>query len=865
MELLFGNHEVMRMEGQIDQVGSEEVFEAEQLVDRPVWTEYYLRLRRERREQSSRVRRLRDEQQQTRVDACSERGDVAPAPISLLRSVDDIAYADRQRRLARACVLAHQAAEWYEDQISIRKRMSHMDGCFPETLTEWLLENAHMALIVGASLFVHAGFGADMMREVVLASQKIPADAAEEPARSRLASLSSESSLISASLISTPAVGCRSSLGIGTLCENIEQQESSPVSPATPPRGFGVKRSGVIFPEDYFDAQINVGRRAGSGPGVNATILSPAEVVDVGRRAEGRRAESGLPAEVVDVGRRAESGLPAEVVDVGRRTESGLPAEVAEVGGRRAESGLVSGGVQVLTVPLAPAAKRNGDGVVGDTTPSGQTGSSLVEVEEDEARLLDLDEGGRRSSSPVGPTTCKTDQPKSPKNEIRNDNEVRFLLGGELVSSSSEVVVSVSSSEGATSSTVSGSSSEGAISTETAPASEDEPEGTTAPQGRSSSHWFLDKLAEDPSLFSLTSTVFGPVWNKKLRTQERSLSADEKLEKDLPARLERDLWLMLWARHFWTSDPQDSGASSEVGVGCDLVEDFLYAVNVARGFSGSKEPVARGDHFIQPILRIVVGHTPQYSGQIAGRCAARGTNYDYDSPIPVSQPSDRRSRILAKPLQPRLIDIDVGMTQHFVYNFGALYLHIVEADVEEGDKIRDNIKSPTTLGTSSLRRTPTTLGTSAPVVRMMSVRKSEAPALRTSIAYPRSPTYAVNVAAPLDWISALTTIASERTAGANAAPPHGRSGNLQDTTLRTAQRHMAVLENYMGSLVDDSYALPKRKEMLALAAARERDAVDDDDDVSDNWELIGHHPPQVQEHVSSLYKLAGGFNWVVAR
>lgn len=94
---------------------------------------------------------------------------------------------------------------------------------------------------------------------------------------------------------------------------------------------------------------------------------------------------------------------------------------------------------------------------------------------------------------------------------------------------------------------------------------------------------------------------------------------------------------ILWTRQFWREE------EGEGPVPCDLVQKFLEKVSFVRG---------------ERIDRIVTGHTPQESGQIAARCA----------PV-VSE----RGVLL---LDPMLLNVDVGITE-FCFNYGFLYAQII--------------------------------------------------------------------------------------------------------------------------------------------------------------------------------------------
>lgn len=167
--------------------------------------------------------------------------------------------------------------------------------------------------------------------------------------------------------------------------------------------------------------------------------------------------------------------------------------------------------------------------------------------------------------------------------------------------------------------------------------------GTRPLSRHNTSHWLLEHLASDPNLEQL-GQVFAPLGLHRSRKTQNTvrLSFDQTAQRQV-------FWEMLWTRGLWNPTLNRSG---DERVGCEEVRSFLDALNQARLLGSTSS--SRGS-LVKNIARIVTGHTPQESGQIAARCGLSTFSSEGG---------------------PLLVNIDVGMTQDH-YNFGVAYLHQV--------------------------------------------------------------------------------------------------------------------------------------------------------------------------------------------
>ena len=132
VELLFGNHDLMRMEGDVSQAGLEmDLFEDEQVSDRQAWTVF----------QANRS----------------------------VRGADS--YAAEEADKAQMCVDYYRASRIHPALPQVRiedqsGKILNNPHCFPQSLAEWLRDNARYTVVVDSSLFVHAGFSKRFVQEV---------------------------------------------------------------------------------------------------------------------------------------------------------------------------------------------------------------------------------------------------------------------------------------------------------------------------------------------------------------------------------------------------------------------------------------------------------------------------------------------------------------------------------------------------------------------------------------------------------------------------------------------------------------------------------------------------------------------------
>ena len=152
VELLFGNHEVLRIMGNISQAGAVGDFEREQLFDRAVWEAYAL-------------------------EALDLEVHPVPETEEEFEAFRLLFLQNSSPSIEEHCVNAFRDAAISRPEhahISYAQRdigwQVPVDGCFPESLREWLLEGkgAEIAVVSGNSLFVHGGFELNFMRDVII-------------------------------------------------------------------------------------------------------------------------------------------------------------------------------------------------------------------------------------------------------------------------------------------------------------------------------------------------------------------------------------------------------------------------------------------------------------------------------------------------------------------------------------------------------------------------------------------------------------------------------------------------------------------------------------------------------------------------